>query len=237
VLDFRFSFVYTVFSFNKADTERSGSNPKGNLMERLPVLTKRQRSILKFITAFIQTEGYAPTLEEIRDHLGLSAVSTVHEHLEKLIAKGYIIRGWNQSRSLALTPEATVSHGTRLIPLMGRVAAGSPIEAVADPEDISVPETLMGKGETFALRAVGESMVDEGILDGDTLIVERSEVAENGVLVIALVKGRDAAVKRFYKRGGRIELVSANAKHPPMTFGAEDVRIQGIVVGLLRRYR
>lgn len=206
-------------------------------MKKLPVLTKRQKSVLAFVTAFIETEGYAPTLEEIRAHIGLAAVSTVHEHIERLIEKGYLTRGWNQSRSIAIAPEVAVHRSARLISLMGTVAAGSPIEAVPDPEDISVPEELIGKGETFALRANGDSMVDEGILDGDTLIVEHAEVAENGMLVIALIRGNDVAVKRFYRRGGRVELVSANERHPPMVLSARDVRIQGVVVGLLRRYR
>jgi repressor LexA len=210
---------------------------KEEVMQKLPVLTKRQKSVLAFVTAFIEAEGYAPTLEEIRAHIGLAAVSTVHEHIERLIEKGYLTRGWNQSRSLALTPEVAAHHFRGIIPLMGTVAAGSPIEAVPNPEDISVPEELIGKGKTFALRAKGDSMVDEGILDGDTLIIERAEVAENGMLVIALVRETDAAVKRFYKRGGRVELVSANERHPPMVLNARDVRIQGVVVGLVRRYR
>jgi repressor LexA len=206
-------------------------------MNKLPVLTRRQKSVLKFVTAFIETEGYAPTLEEIRDHFDLSAVSTVHEHLERLIEKGYLTRGWNQSRSISLTSEAVTHRSARLISLMGMVAAGTPIEAVPDAEEISVPESLMGKGETFALRARGDSMVDEGILDGDTLIVQQSKTAENGALVIALIRETDAVVKRFYKRGKRVELRSANEAHPPMMLNARDVLIQGIVVGLQRRYR
>ncbi|MFH1755111.1 MAG: transcriptional repressor LexA [Candidatus Latescibacterota bacterium] len=209
--------------------------------QSLPVLTRQQRRVLSFISTFLETEGYAPTLEEIRSHLGLSAVSTVHEHVEKLIEKGYLSRGWNQSRSIALTPFAATSGmmpGTAgRIPLLGRVAAGNPIEAVLDPEDIPVPDSFLGKRDTFALNVAGDSMVDEGILDGDTLIVEKAEVAENGSLVIALIDGKDAVVKRFHRRGRRVELASANEAHPPLMFEANAVRIQGIVVGLLRRYR
>ena len=202
------------------------------------VLTKRQRNILNFITAFIETEGYAPTLDEIRVHMGLSAVSTVHEHIEKLITKGYLERGWNQSRSISLTPMLVKQQTSRLIPLMGRVAAGTPIEAIPDPEDIAVPESLLGKGETYALRVDGDSMMDEGILDGDTLVVAHASVADNGALVIALVGEGEVVVKRFYKRGQRwVELISANENHPPMRFNAKDIRIQGIVVGLMRNYR
>jgi len=203
----------------------------------IPVLTKRQREILSFIASFIEGEGYAPTLEEIRDHLGLSAVSTVHEHVERLIEKGYLSRGWNRSRSITLTPQAARRRGGRTIALLGRVAAGSPIEAVPDPEEITVPESLVGKGDTYALRVVGDSMVEEGILDGDTIIVEKAEKAENGALVVALLGGSEAVVKRFYRKGGKVELVSANEKHPPLVVDAGDVAIQGVVVGLLRRYR
>jgi repressor LexA len=203
----------------------------------LPVLTRQQRRVLSFIESFLETERYAPTLEEIRAHLHLSAVSTVHEHVERLIEKGYLSRGWNQSRSIALTPAARPPHTAARIPLMGRVAAGNPIEAVPDPEEIPVPESFLGKKETFALEVTGDSMVDEGILDGDTLIIEKAEVADNGSLVIALIDGKDAVVKRFHRRGRRVELASANEAHPPMMLDARAVRIQGIVAGLLRRYR
>ncbi|NIM19831.1 MAG: transcriptional repressor LexA [Candidatus Latescibacteria bacterium] len=203
----------------------------------LPVLTRQQRRILSFISLFLETEGYAPTLHEIREHLGLSAVSTVHEHIERLIEKGYLARGWNQSRSLSVAPAALAQRAAARIPLMGRVAAGNPIEAIPDPEDISVPEALLGRGETFALDVKGDSMVDEGILDGDTLVVEKRETADNGALVIALIDGREATVKRFHQRGSSVELASANEAHPPIVRNARAVQIQGIVVGLLRRYR
>ncbi len=202
-----------------------------------PVLTRQQKRILSFIGSFLETEGYAPALDEIRAHLGLSAVSTVHEHVEKLIEKGYLTRGWNQSRSITLTSAALRQTGPARIPLLGRVAAGRPIEAIPNPESIPIPESLLGKKETFALGVTGDSMVDEGILDGDTLIVEKTEVAENGSLVIALIDGRDAVVKRFYRRGDRVQLVSANETFPPIVLDGRAVRIQGIVIGLLRRYR
>jgi repressor LexA len=117
------------------------------------------------------------------------------------------------------------------------VAAGNPIEAVPVPEEIPVPESFVGKRETFALEVTGDSMVGEGILDGDTLIIEKAEVADNGSLVIALIDGKDAVVKRFHRRGRRVELASANEAHPPLVLDARAVRIQGIVAGLLRRYR
>jgi repressor LexA len=203
----------------------------------LPVLTRQQRRVLSFIESFLETERYAPTLEEIRTHLGLSAVSTVHEHVERLVEKGYLSRGWNQSRSIALTNAVRPVRTGSGIPLMGRVAAGNPIEAVPDPEEIPVPESFLGKRETFALEVTGDSMVDEGILDGDTLIIEKVEVADNGSLVIALIDGKDAVVKRFHRRGRHVELASANEAHAPMVLDARAVRIQGIVAGLLRRYR
>jgi repressor LexA len=203
----------------------------------LPVLTRQQRRVLSFIESFLATEQYAPTLEEIRAHLGLSAVSTVHEHVEKLIEKGYLSRGWNQSRSITLTTSVHPPGAAARIPLMGRVAAGNPIEAVPNPEEIPIPESFLGKRETFALEVTGDSMVDEGIHDGDTLIIEKAEVADNGSLVIALIDGKDAVVKRFHRRGRSVELASANESHPPMVLDARAVRIQGIVAGLLRRYR
>jgi len=202
-----------------------------------PVLTRQQRRIMNFIGEFLEMEGYAPTLDEIRAHLGLSAVSTVHEHVERLIDKGYLSRGWNQSRSLVVSSEARGKPRSARIPLLGRVAAGTPIEAVSDPETIPVPESMLGRKETFALDVSGDSMVDEGILDGDTLIVEKAETADNGALVIALIEGRDAVVKRFFKRGRRVKLVSANESRPPLVLDGRAVRVQGIVVGLLRRYR
>jgi repressor LexA len=207
------------------------------IVKKLAVLTRRQREILKFITAFLETEGYAPSLEEIRDHFGLAAVSTVHEHVEKLAAKGYLTRGWNRSRSISLTPDLLVKRSARTVPLLGRVAAGSPVEAIVDAEEIPVPEAFLGRKETYALRVTGDSMVDEGILDGDVLIVEKASAAENGSLVIALIRGSEAAVKRFHRSGKKVKLVSANPAHPPMVFDAREVRVQGVVVGLLRNYR
>jgi repressor LexA len=202
-----------------------------------PVLTRQQRRIMNFIDEFLELEGYAPTLDEIRAHLGLSAVSTVHEHVGRLIDKGYLSRGWNQSRSLTIDPKVGRSHHSGRLPLLGRVAAGSPIEAISNPESIPVPESMLGRRETFALDVSGDSMVDEGILDGDTLIVEKADTADNGALVIALIEGKDAVVKRFFKRGRRIELVSANESRPPLVLDGRAVRIQGIVIGLLRQYR
>jgi len=190
-----------------------------------PVLTRQQRRIMNFIGEFLEMEGYAPTLDEIRAHLGLSAVSTVHEHVDRLIDKGYLSRGWNQSRSLVVSSETRGKLRSARIPLLGR------------PETIPVPESMLGRKETFALDVSGDSMVDEGILDGDTLIVEKVETADNGALVIALIEGRDAVVKRFFKRGSRVELVSANESRPPLVLDGRVVRVQGIVVGLLRRYR
>jgi repressor LexA len=202
-----------------------------------PALTRQQRRILNFVDEFLELEGYAPTLDEIRVHLGLSAVSTVHEHVERLIDKGYLSRGWNQSRSLRIAPEAGRAHRQAQVARLGRVAAGTPIEAIADPERIAVPESMLGRRETFALDVSGDSMVDEGILDGDTLVVEKAETAENGNLVVALIEGRDAVVKRFFRRGRRVELVSANPARPPLVLDGRAVQIQGLVVGLLRRYR
>ncbi|MBN1162979.1 MAG: repressor LexA, partial [Candidatus Krumholzibacteriota bacterium] len=157
-------------------------------------LTKRQRQILEFIKDFQRRNAYAPSLEEIAAHFGLSAVSTVHEHLVNLSRKGALSRGWNRARSIELmTPGASLE-----VPLVGMVAAGSPIEAVEVPESVSLPPGFSGRGETFALRVKGMSMVGEGILDGDIIVVEKRQRVDNGALTVALVDGGEATVKRFY---------------------------------------
>ncbi|HER43125.1 MAG TPA: repressor LexA, partial [Candidatus Eisenbacteria bacterium] len=161
-------------------------------------LTRRQRQILDFISGFQESEGYSPSLEEIGAHFGLSAVSTVHEHLSNLEAKGLLRRGWNRSRSIE--PLSSGESGL-LVPLAGTVAAGSPIEAIEVPESVALPPGFAGRGETFALRVRGMSMTGDGILDGDIIVVEKRQRAENGALAVVLVDGAEATVKRFYQHG------------------------------------
>lgn len=204
----------------------------GDLMN----LTKRQREIYEYVRGFLSENGYAPSLEEIAEHFGLSSVATVHEHLGNLQAKGLLRRDPNRSRAVELTGPA-VSTAVEL-PLLGLVAAGSPIEAVTGDETIAVPEDLLGRGETFVLRVSGDSMIDEHIADGDYVIVERRDIARSGERVIALIDGDSATLKTLFKESdGRVRLQPANDRHAPQYYAAERVRVQGVVIGVLRKYR
>jgi repressor LexA len=198
-------------------------------------LTKRQREILDFLNEFIQQHGYAPSLEEIGRRFGLSSLATVHKHLTNLQEKGFIKRAWNRSRSVELVPTRIGARAIEL-PLLGFVAAGSPIEAVATAESISVPEDLVGKHDTYVLRVRGDSMIDEQIRDGDYVIVEDRKTAENGEMVIALLGGSDVTLKKFYRENTHVRLQPANPAMQPLTVPAEQVQIQGVVVGVMRKY-
>ncbi|MDQ3171884.1 MAG: transcriptional repressor LexA [Acidobacteriota bacterium] len=198
-------------------------------------LTKRQREILDYLNDFIQQHGYAPSLEEIGRRFGLSSLATVHKHLTNLQEKGFIKRSWNRSRSVELIP-ARVGTRSVEVPLLGYVAAGLPIEAIAGVETINVPEDLVGKGDTYVLRVKGDSMIDEQIRDGDFVIVEDRKTAENGEMVIALVGGTEATLKKFYREHGRIRLQPANPAMQPMLFDPDQIQVQGVVIGVMRRY-
>ncbi len=199
-------------------------------------LTKRQREILDFLTEFIQARGYAPSLEEIGRRFGLSSLATVHKHLTNLQEKGFIKRAWNRSRSVEMIPTRTGVRAIEL-PLLGFVAAGSPIEAVASNETIGVPEDFVGKRDTYVLRVRGDSMIDEQIRNGDFVVVEDRKTADNGEMVIALLRGTDVTLKKFFRDpGGRIRLQPANASMQPIFAQPDEVQIQGVVVGVLRKY-
>jgi len=198
-------------------------------------LTKRQREILDYLTDFIQQHGYAPSLEEIGRRFNLSSLATVHKHLTNLQDKGFIKRAWNRSRSVELVPTRMGGRSAEL-PLLGYVAAGAPIEAVAGSETISVPEEMVGRRETYVLRVRGSSMIDEQIRDGDLVIVEDRKTAENGEMVIALLGGQDVTLKKFYRDNERIRLQPANPAMEPIVIPADQVQIQGVVVGVMRRY-
>jgi repressor LexA len=199
------------------------------------MLTRRQKDVLDFVSRHIDRHGVAPTLHEIGRHLKLSSVATVHKHLRKLEEKGAVRRLNHQSRALAVVPSPERAAGAR-IPLLGTVAAGTPIEPIEVPGTIAVPEELLGRGETFALRVRGDSMIDDGIHDGDVVIVEARRDAPDGATVVAVVHG-EATVKRLYRRRGRVHLVPANERLQPIVARGEDVEIRGVVVALLRRYR
>ncbi len=199
------------------------------------VLTKRQKQILDFVTRFIDEEGYSPSLSEIGQHFGLSSVATVHKHIDNLRKKGLVRKSWNANRSLELTHAALGIKAVRL-PLVGRVSAGQPIEALEQREVIAVPEDMVGRGETFVLQVQGESMIDEQIRDGDYVIAEKRQRPQNGSVVVALIDGEEATLKKFYKEGSVVRLQPANPAMKPLTLPADRVRVQGGVTGILRTY-
>lgn len=200
-------------------------------------LTRRQAEILDFIRDYCDEHEYAPTLQEIGARFGLSSVATVHKHVAQLVAKGFLQRERrNASRDLTVVDQPPSASGAVTIPLMGTVAAGLPIEALPDAEEITVPEQWLGRRRTYALRVRGDSMIEEQIRDGDVVVVEQRDTARNGETVIALVDGENATVKQYQRRGAVIRLIPANSAMKPMEFGEERVRIQGVVIGVLRRF-
>ncbi len=198
-------------------------------------LTRRQREVLDVIRDLIATRGYSPSLEEIGSTLGLSSVATVHKHVSLLVDKGYVRRAWNQNRSIELT--GAESPGAVNLPLMGTIAAGQPLEAVPTSESISVPaEMVRGRGDTYVLKVQGNSMIDEQIRDGDFVVVESRDTARDGETVVALVEGTDATLKRLYRDGATVRLEPANPTMEPIVVPAQDVRVQGVAVGVIRKY-
>ena len=199
------------------------------------VLTKRQKELVDYLRSYIGEQGYAPTLEEIGEHFQLASLATVHKHLSNLEAKGIIRRTWNHSRAIELVEEPRRVSALEL-PLLGRVAAGAPIEELEDPDTITVPEELIGRGSTFVLRVAGDSMIDDGIWDGDYIVVEERSDAANGETVVAVVDG-EATVKRFYREvGDQIRLQPANEKLSPIMVSDASLRIRGVVVAVMRKY-
>lgn len=199
-------------------------------------LTRRQKEILDYVSEYLDDRGYAPTIEEIGEHFGLSSLATVHKHLSNLQEKGLIRRAWNRSRALELVP-TTVQVQAVELPILGRVAAGTPIEAISGTETMWVPQDMLGRKETYVLQVRGESMIEEQIRDGDYVIVENRQVAHNGEMVIALIDGANATLKKFYREpDGRIRLQPANPTMEPIILDHVDLRIQGVVIGVLRKY-
>src|SRR6185312_331860 len=200
-------------------------------------LTKRQREILTYLGAYAEQNGYAPSFEEIARQFNYNSLATVHEHLTNLERKGYIKRAYNESRAIEILPSDAYPRAVEL-PLLGSVAAGMPIEAIEVNETVSVPESFIGRaGNHFVLRVRGNSMIDEQIRDGDFVVINERRAADNGDTVIALIDNTAATVKKFYReRDGRIRLQPANETMSPMYVHENDVTIQGVVVGVLRRY-
>ncbi|HMF89147.1 MAG TPA: transcriptional repressor LexA [Candidatus Angelobacter sp.] len=204
-------------------------------------ITKRQRQVYDFIHGFVQKNGYSPSFEEIAAGMGLSSLATVHKHIVNLEKKNLLKRDYNRSRSIDVLPvrglfkRQSKSPSETALPLMGRIAAGQPIEAVENPETISLGDITRSK-DVFVLQVRGESMKDEHIVDGDYVLVEKSQTARDGEIVVALVEGTDATLKRLYREGANIRLQPSNAALKPIVVPAKSVQVQGRVIGVLRKY-
>ncbi|MHB0970261.1 MAG: transcriptional repressor LexA [Thermoanaerobaculia bacterium] len=198
-------------------------------------LTERQRDILSFIRDFRKKNGVAPTHREICDAFGFSSYGTVYKHLSLLEKKGLIRRDWNQKRGVELVEDDQPDAEARQLPFLGYIAAGQPIEVIASNESIAVPPHLTSRGENFVLKVRGDSMIDDGVYDGDLVIITRRERADNGEMVVAMVNG-EVTLKRFYVEGNRVRLQPANEMMSPIYAPREDVTVQGVVVGLMRRF-
>lgn len=205
-------------------------------------LTKRQKEVLDFLVGFVNKNGYSPSFEEIGRALRLTSLATVHKHISTLERKGFIRRGYNQSRSIEVTQlpkpvrEQVLGRQALDLPLAGRIAAGRPLEAIEARETLSLGE-FARSDNSFVLQVKGNSMVEDHILDGDFIVVEPTQVANAGEIVVALVGGEEATLKRFYREaGGKIRLQPANSEMRPIVVPAGDVKIQGRVVSVLRKY-
>jgi len=197
-------------------------------------LTEKQERVYRFLENYLRKNGWPPSYEEVRHALGFKSLNAVYKHLRQLENKGYLKSAWgNKKRTLQLLP---LKRNAVKIPFLGSVAAGTPIEPIEIPESIDVPESLLSGENNFALRVVGDSMIDEGIRNGDILVINKQPVSDDGQTVVALVRG-EATVKKFHSRNGHIELIPANESLPVMVCRPEDVEIVGIVIGLLRSYR
>lgn len=198
-------------------------------------LTKRQSQILDYLRQTLATKGYAPSLEETAAHFKLSSVGTVHKHLKALEEKGLIRRQWNRSRAIEIVdmPDGKA----RRLPLLGWVSEGGPIETQSEAASIAVPEDMLGRGKAFLLRARGTSLRHESILDGDFVVVEQREKAENGDTVVALLDGNSVTIRRYYREGDQVKLVSSNDQAEPTVLPSSRCRVQGVVVGVMRHLR
>lgn len=201
-------------------------------------VTPKQKRVLEFIRSFADSRGYAPSQHEIATHFGFRSLGTVQNYLTRLEALGLLRRSWNAKRRLdVVPPPEDQGRIPGELPLLGRVAAGRPIEALTTPESIEVPAWLLGAGEHFVLRVQGDSMVEEGILDGDYVVVRRQSEAPDGTTVVALVEG-EATVKRIFRRGREVELRPANPSVASLWIReGQDLRIQGVLAGVLRSCR
>jgi repressor LexA len=205
-------------------------------------LTKRQKEVLDFLVGFVNKHGYSPSFEEIGKALRLTSLATVHKHITTLERKGFVRRGYNRSRSIEVVQlpkpvrEQVMDRHTVELPMLGRIAAGRPLEAIEDRETFSLGQFTRGQNN-YVLRVKGNSMIDDHIMDGDFIVVEQTQVANPGEVVVALADGDEATLKRFYREpGGKIRLQPANSEMQPIVLPAGQVKIQGRVVGVLRKY-
>jgi repressor LexA len=205
-------------------------------------LTKRQKQVLDFIANFVDENGYCPSYEEIARGLELASLATVHKHISVLETKSYLKRGFNQSRSLELSPKYLLEQRRTKpvvaeVPLLGRIAAGSPVESIEQRETLNFAD-FAGTGNNFALEVRGNSMIDDHICDGDLILLERVAQARDGDIVVALVAGNETTLKRFYREpGDMIRLQPANSTLKPIMVPARDVQIQGRLLAVLRKYK
>ena len=204
-------------------------------------ITRRQSEFYDFISRFVTENGYSPSYEEMKQGMGLRSLATVHKHITNLQNKGLLTRDYNRSRSIDLLPpkgklKQSMSVNTGVVlQLRGRIAAGQPIEAIENPDTISLADFVRSK-EVYVLEVRGNSMQDEAILDGDYVLVENVKTAHNGDIVVAVVNRDDATLKRFYREGDNIRLQPSNAAMKPIIVPAGSVEIQGRVIGVLRKY-
>ncbi len=205
-------------------------------------LTKRQKQVLDFIANFVDENGYCPSYEEIARGLELASLATVHKHISVLETKSYLKRGFNQSRSLELSPkylqdQRRTKPAAAEVPLLGRIAAGSPVESIEQRETLNFAD-FAGTGNNFALEVRGNSMIDDHICDGDFILLERVAQARDGDIVVALVAGSETTLKRLYREpGDMIRLQPANSALKPIVVPARDVQIQGRLLAVLRKYK
>jgi repressor LexA len=207
-------------------------------------LTKRQKEILDYLAEFIEKNGYSPSYEEVASGMKLQSLATVHKHISALETKSYLRRGFNQSRSLEISPKYLAEYRRRRepapapeLPLLGRIAAGAPVEAIQGDERLSFAD-FAGNNNTYALEVRGESMIEDHICDGDYVLIERTSEAKDGEIVVALVDGTEATLKRFFREpGGTIRLQPANSAMQPILVSPAAVQVQGRVLAVLRKFR
>ncbi len=204
-------------------------------------LTKRQKEFLDFLSGFLEKKGYSPSYEEIAEGLSLASLATVHKHILALESKHYLKRGFNQSRSLELAPKYYEEQRQQRsaafeVPLEGRIAAGLPVEAFAERESLTFSD-FVGNADTYALQVRGESMIEDHICDGDFVLIQRTGLARDGDIVVALVDGAETTLKRYYNEpGDRVRLQPANSSMQPIVIPRSSLTIQGKLLAVLRKY-